>query len=94
MGDTTPSTSWWKAPLIGAGALALALGLLAAVWVLARPITLLFAAIVIAEALAPAVDWLERQMQRVAGIVLLYLGIFIVVILMSWLVIPPLIDQA
>jgi predicted PurR-regulated permease PerM len=94
VGDTTPSTSWWKAPLIGAGALALALGLLVVIWLLARPIALLFATIIIAEALAPAVDWLECRMQRVAGLVLLYLGIFIIVILMSWLVIPPLIDQA
>lgn len=88
-GTTATPRSWWGTTAIGATAIVLTL-----IWLLARPLALLFAAIVIAEALTPVVNWLERRMRRTVEVILLYLALLLVVVLVSWLMVPPLIDQA
>lgn len=85
--------SWWRLALGGALALALALGLLDLFQLIARPLALLFAAVVIAEALAPIVDRLARWMKRQYAIVLVYLALALMVGLLLWLVVPILIAQ-
>ena len=85
---------WWRLALIGTIALLLALGLLEVLEVIARPLALLVAAIVLAEALAPLVDWLARRLNRTLAIVLVYLLLLLVVALIAWLVVPRLTDQA
>ena len=86
--------SWWRNALIGAVALAGALGALVMVWLLAYPLLLLFAAIVVAEALAPIVEWLDRWLPRALAVVLVYLLLAVVVVVLGSLVVPELVDQA
>ena len=84
----------WRTALIGALALALALGLLGTVWLLARPLALLLAAVIIATALSPAVEWLERRLPRVFAILLVYLVVVLAIGGIGWVVVPPMARQA
>src|SRR5687768_17177330 len=54
--------------VVGAVALALSLALLWLAWMFARPLALLAAAIILANALEPVVDWLMRWMRRTFSI--------------------------
>lgn len=63
-------------------------------WLIARPLALLILAIVLAEALAPIVDWLARRLPRPLVIGLVYLGLFLIIGLIGWIVVPGLVDQA
>lgn len=83
-----------RGPFVLALALALALGALALIWLLARPLALLFSAIVIAESLAPIVGWLARWLPRWSAIGAVYLGLALAAGAVGWLVVPPMIDQA
>lgn len=91
---SAPEAAWWRGALIGAAALALALGLLAALWLLARPLALLFAAIAIAEALSPVVEQLERKMSRGIAVVLVYAVFVLILIGAGWYWLPQLATQA
>ncbi len=75
-------------------ALALALFLVQAFWLLARPLALLIAAIVLAQALAPIVDWLARWLPRTPAVILVYVVLLLGLGLLGWLVVPPLVEQA
>jgi hypothetical protein len=81
--------AWWRGVLFGGAALALALGLLAAVWLLARPLALLLAAVVIAQALAPAAARLERWLPRALAVLLIYLVALLLIGGVGWVVVPP-----
>ncbi len=83
-----------RAAVIVASAMALALGLLAVVWLLARPLALLFAAVVIASALAPAAEWMERRSPRPLAILATYAAVVLVFGVVLWRVVPPLGAQA
>ena len=74
--------------------LALGLGLLALVWVLARPLALLTLGISIAAALAPMVAWLARRVPRLLAIVLVYLVVLLLLVGIGWIIIPQLVNQA
>ncbi|HUE75772.1 MAG TPA: AI-2E family transporter, partial [Chloroflexota bacterium] len=89
-----PARPWWQSVAIGALALAIGLGVLAMVWLLSRPLALFLGAVIIAEALAPLVAWLERWIPRAVGILLILLLMISIVIGMGLLIFPPLIDQA
>jgi predicted PurR-regulated permease PerM len=80
--------------LIGAMSLALALGVLGLIWLLARPLALLFIAIVLAEALAPAVAWGERWIPRSIAIAVVYLGLLLIVTGTGWIAGPHVANQA
>ena len=84
----------WRASLIQAAALALALGLLAALWLLFHPLLLITAAIVLGEALSPLVQRLDRRLPRVAAILVVYLALFAILAGIGWLVLPALFGQA
>ena len=85
--------AWWRNALVGAAALTVALGALALTWLLLRPLLLLFAAVVIAEALLPAVELLARRLPRAAAVALVYLLLALVVAGVSWYVVPTLVSQ-
>ena len=87
------STNWWRGAVIGAGAVALALAILAALWLLARPLSLLLAAIVLAEAVAPVVARLEHRLPRALAVVGVYLSLALALGGIAWAVVPPLIGQ-
>lgn len=77
-----------------AAGIALGFGFLAACWLLARPLTLLFAAIVIGQALAPIVDRLTRRwLPRVAAILVVYAVLLSLLGVLGWLVVPGLVGQ-
>lgn len=85
---------WWRIAVIGGSALAGALGLLALARLLAHPLLLLFAAIVIAEALAPVVAGIARRLPRTLAVVLVYLVLVLGLAAFGWLVVPRLAGQA
>ena len=89
----SPAAAWWRGAVIAGVALALAIGTLVVLWLLARPLTLLLIAVVIAQALAPVVARLERWLSRGIAIVLVYLALVLVVGGLGWLVVPPLVAQ-
>lgn len=94
-GATGSATAgWWRAIAITAAGLALALGLLGLIWLLARPLTLVLVALIIAQALMPVVGWLERWMPRTLAVVLVYLLLIGVLAGGGWLLVPTLVDQA
>lgn len=88
-----PSTAWWRGAVIFGIALAIALGGIVLLWLLARPLTLLLIAIVIAQALTPIVSRLERWLPRGLAIVLVYVALVLVVGGIGWLVLPSLVTE-
>ena len=63
-------------------------------WTLRRPIGWLLAAVFLATALSPPVNWLNRRMKRGFAIAITYLGLLLVPILLISLIVPPLIGEA
>ena len=79
--------------IVGAVSLAVALALLWLTWMLARPIALLLAAIILANALEPVADTLTRHMRRPLAIAAIYLVLFGLTIAVIGLVMPTITDQ-
>jgi predicted PurR-regulated permease PerM len=74
-------------------AFAVVLAGLFTVFLFARPIALLVAGIIIAQALVPIVDRLSRFMKRGVAIALSYMSLLALVVLISWIIVPALIEQ-
>ena len=91
--DEAPATAWWRGAVIAGLALAMALGGIALLWLLARPLALLLLAIVIAEALSPIVARLDRWLPRNLAIVLVYVVLALIIGGLGWLVVPPLVAE-
>ena len=85
--------TWWQGAAVTAVALVLAVGLVLGLWLLARPLALLLAAIILANALAPAVEWLERRLPRPLAVGLAYLLLVAALAGLVAIVVPRLIDQ-
>lgn len=79
--------------IVGAVSLALALAFLWLIWTLGRPIALLLAAIILANALEPIADALTRYMRRPLAIAAIYLALFGLISAVIGLVIPTVKDQ-
>jgi predicted PurR-regulated permease PerM len=86
--------TWWQIAVVLAVAFVLADGLFQVMWILARPLGLLLAAVVVALALAPVVDWLARRMPRIPAVLIVYFALLAIVGAIGWAVIPPLVEQA
>lgn len=84
----------WQLIAIGAAAFFLGLFVVDVMRGIARPLALLFIAIAIAEALAPAVDRLSRVLPHVVSVLLVYLLLIAAFAGIGWLIVPPLVDQA
>jgi predicted PurR-regulated permease PerM len=84
----------WGTILPHAAALALGLGLLAAIWLFARPLALLLIGMTLAQALAPLAARLTRWMPRSAAVIAIYLALIAAVIGTSWLALAPLVTQS
>ena len=63
-------------------------------WTLRKPIGWLLAAVFLATALSPTVNYLSRRMRRGFAIAITYLGLLLVPILLISLIVPPLISEA
>lgn len=79
--------------VVGALALALALAFLWLIWLLARPLALLLAAIILANALEPVADYLTRWIRRTFAIAAIYLALFAVIIIAGALIVPSITEQ-
>lgn len=84
--DELTGAAWWRAAALLAVGLVLAFGLLAVVWLLARPLALLLAAIVLAESLTPAICALEGRIGRIAAALLVYTGLLLGLGALGWIV--------
>lgn len=94
-GTTEHDTTWLaRMAVMGAFALVLATLLIGGVWLTARPLALLFAAIVIAEAAAPLIDRASRVVPRGVGVGVLYLGLAAGFGGLLWYLAPTLVTQA
>jgi len=85
--------SWWWLTAAGAMALVLGLATLGGLWLLVRPLALLFLGVTFAEALAPVVAWLDRWIPRLLAVLLVYFVALLVLIGLVWLIVPPLASQ-
>lgn len=84
--------SWRDVGLLSV-AVVLGFGVLGLTWLLARPLAILVLAFTVAEALAPIADALDRRMSRGAAVAVVYLGLFTVIGLVGWIVLPPVINE-
>lgn len=79
--------------VIGAAAIALAFAAIAVIGLMTSALAVIFVAIVVAQALAPLVDWLQRWMPRLAAILIIYLSLLAALAGLALLTIPPLISE-
>lgn len=77
-------------PVAFAGALAL----LAAVWLFARPLALVFAAVAIAQALSLPANWLARRLPRALAVALVYLALILALAGLGWPIVPRIVADA
>jgi predicted PurR-regulated permease PerM len=89
----TPSDVWWHIAGAGAIAIALGLGMLWGISLLAQPLALLAFAITLAESLAPIANWLDRWLPRALAVVLVYLALLLVLAAIGYALIPTLASQ-
>ena len=85
---------WWRIAAIAGSAIVGALALIALLAGLAHALLLLFGAIVIANALAPVVAWLEQRLPRTLAVVLVYVALSLGLGAFGWVVAPRLAEQA
>jgi len=66
-----------------------------ALWKIKAVIALLFLGFIVAAAMRPGVDWLQRRARvpRPVGVLIHYVGLLGLIALFLWLVVPPAIDQ-
>lgn len=86
--------TWWKFVAANATALILAVFALASIWILARPLALIFFGAVIAAALNPIAHALERIMPRVLVAGVIVVTLLLTITLLVVLLIPAVTDDA
>lgn len=92
---TNPEQPFWgRWAVVGAAAIIMATVVLVGVNLTAQALALLFAAIVIAEAIEPLIVWLERRMPRGLAVIGIYLILIALVIAGLWYVVPNIANQA
>lgn len=89
-----PPRGWWHGGALAAAALLLAVGLVLAIWLLARPLALLLAAIILADALAPLATRLERRLPRTVAVGLTYGLLVLAIAGVGWVAVPRVADEA
>lgn len=99
-GEVVPSRQlslsgrWWWYVTVGAVAIALGLGTLAIIELIARPLAIIAMGVVVAMAFAPVAEIFERWLPRSVAILLAYLLFVLIVVLIGFIIFPPLINQA
>lgn len=69
-------------------------GLLATLWLLARPLAMLALAFTIAQALSTVVDVLDRRMPRAAAVALVYAVLVLGLAAIAWVALPGVLSEA
>ncbi len=90
---SVPLGGWWRLALIAAVAFALIFGLVVLMSRIFIPLAMLVFAVVLAEALAPIISWLERFMPRSAAIVTVYVVLILITAGAAFLILPPVVQQ-
>lgn len=90
---SVPLGGWWRLMIVGATALALTFGVTYLIMRLFYPLALLFFGIVVAEALSPIINSLQRIIPRVAAIVLVYVALVLITAALAYVILPPVIQQ-
>jgi predicted PurR-regulated permease PerM len=89
-----PALNWWWWVWAVASALIVAVVVIATLWQFERPIYLLILGTAIAAALSTVVNWVARLIPRMLAIVLVYVLLIGLLVLLGWIIIPPLASQA
>ncbi len=76
----TVADDFWRAALVRTVAIVAAVAILFCAYILARPLAILLASIIIAVALEPLVERLQRRMPRAAGAIIVYASLVLVVL--------------
>jgi predicted PurR-regulated permease PerM len=92
--ETTPGSASLRFLLAAAAALFLVLVLEHLLWMIAYPLALIFGGIVIAQGIAPLVEWPARFLPRPIAVVAVYLVLLAAIGLGIWFFVPTLIAQA
>lgn len=92
--SATPAVAWWRTAVIGAVAFTGALAILAGLWLFARPLALVFAAVAIAQALSPVVNRLARALPRTLAVTMVYLALILALAGIGWLIVPRIVADA
>lgn len=91
--EPTPAVIWMRRATVAAGAAVLAIAIVAGFWFTGHTLALLFAAIVVGEAVTPLVDRLSRWMPRGLVVLLLYLALVALLALAIWFIAPRIVEQ-
>jgi predicted PurR-regulated permease PerM len=84
---------WWRAGLAMGTALVLVTVLTLSAWFFARSLALIFMGLVVAAALAPPVQYMQRWMPRPLAVVLAYLVLAVIGGGLAWLIVPSLLGE-
>lgn len=84
----------WRSALTTGLGIAISFALLALLWLLVQPLTLLLVAIIIAQAFLPIVDWLEQHMPRSLATLIPYIIVVAILTGIGWLIFPDLVEQS
>jgi predicted PurR-regulated permease PerM len=86
--------SLWRPIIVGALSIFFGLALLAAIYLMGRSLAFLVLAISLAAAVSPLVAFLARRLPYLASVLLVYLALLLLMVLLAWLIFPPIISQA
>ncbi len=92
--NSLSTSTWVVRTAVAAASLTVAVGLLASLWFLRRPLAIFFLGLALACALAPLAAWGERWLPRRLTIILIYLLLALILIGVGAVVFPRLADQA
>jgi predicted PurR-regulated permease PerM len=87
------SDGWISSHVVGAVTLALSLALLWLAWMFARPLALLAAAVILANALEPVVDALMRWMRRTFAIATISVALVALIAVAGAVIVPTVVSQ-
>ena len=86
-------SSWWHLVLGGSIALAIGLGTIGLIILLAQPLEVIIVGITIASSLAPVVNWMSRRIPRTLAVLLVYIILLLILSGIGLVIIPPLVEQ-
>ena len=91
--ESTPAVDWARRAAIAAGALIITIAIIAGFVLTAHTLALLFAAVIIGEAVDPIVERLARRMPKGLAVILLFLALIAVLSALVWFISPQVTEQ-
>jgi predicted PurR-regulated permease PerM len=84
---------FWREVAVRASAILISLGLLAAIWLFARPLALIIVITAITASIGPVAERLARRMPYALSVVVIYLLLFLIFAGTIWYLIPQMLVQ-